>query len=176
MKRRFGIYAGTFDPLHAGHLSFARAALEQSQLDRIYFMPDIEPWGKQNVTPYTQRIRAVAQAIASDLQFMVLETTVLQFTAKEILPILQQQLGDQTFVLLVGSDVVLGSLEKWQDLGMLLQNFELAIGLRRHDSSVSITTQLQKIVDQTGVRPSYKIFRAPYSHLSSSGEKGLQMR
>jgi len=34
-----GLFGGTFDPIHRGHLALARAALERCQLGRIYFVP-----------------------------------------------------------------------------------------------------------------------------------------
>jgi nicotinate-nucleotide adenylyltransferase len=36
---KLGIYGGTFDPIHNGHLILAREALEQLQLDRVVFIP-----------------------------------------------------------------------------------------------------------------------------------------
>lgn len=36
---RIGIYGGSFDPVHLGHLVIAQDALEQAELDRLYFVP-----------------------------------------------------------------------------------------------------------------------------------------
>jgi nicotinate-nucleotide adenylyltransferase len=38
-KLRLGVYGGTFDPVHLGHLLLARDALEQQRLDAILFVP-----------------------------------------------------------------------------------------------------------------------------------------
>jgi nicotinate-nucleotide adenylyltransferase len=38
-KLRLGVYGGTFDPIHLGHLILARDALEQHKLDAILFVP-----------------------------------------------------------------------------------------------------------------------------------------
>ncbi|MEK6247432.1 MAG: adenylyltransferase/cytidyltransferase family protein, partial [Planctomycetales bacterium] len=36
---RIGIYGGSFDPVHMGHILFAESAREQRQLDRVIFVP-----------------------------------------------------------------------------------------------------------------------------------------
>ena len=36
---RLGVFGGTFDPVHVGHLAIANAALDELALDRVYFVP-----------------------------------------------------------------------------------------------------------------------------------------
>ena len=61
------LFGGTFDPLHNGHLTAARAALadRRFQLDRILFVPTDIPPHKQNdpLTPYEHRFAMVAAAL-----------------------------------------------------------------------------------------------------------------
>ncbi|MEI9913739.1 MAG: adenylyltransferase/cytidyltransferase family protein [Candidatus Saccharibacteria bacterium] len=38
--RKIGIYAGSFDPIHLGHITFALQAIEQAGLDKVYFLPE----------------------------------------------------------------------------------------------------------------------------------------
>ena len=40
---RIGIYGGTFNPIHRGHLSAASAAAEQLRLDKLLLIPDAVP-------------------------------------------------------------------------------------------------------------------------------------
>jgi len=40
---RLGIFGGTFDPIHVGHLAVAKAAMECASLDRVLFIPSAEP-------------------------------------------------------------------------------------------------------------------------------------
>ncbi len=39
LKARVGVFGGTFDPVHVGHLAIALAALESVPLDRVLFVP-----------------------------------------------------------------------------------------------------------------------------------------
>lgn len=47
MKRRVGIFGGTFNPPHVGHVSAARAFLEQAKLDELIIMPAFIPPHKE---------------------------------------------------------------------------------------------------------------------------------
>ena len=43
MNRRIGVYGGTFDPIHRGHMAAARAACEALELDLLLLIPDGQP-------------------------------------------------------------------------------------------------------------------------------------
>ena len=64
--RRVGIYGGTFDPIHVGHLVAASEVHAALALDRVVFMPAGRPPHKrgQGITPAAHRLRMVELAIA----------------------------------------------------------------------------------------------------------------
>lgn len=66
------LFGGTFDPIHSGHLSAARAAVESFALDRIYFVPASLPPHKRNrsITPFPHRYAMVSLACAGVPQFI----------------------------------------------------------------------------------------------------------
>ena len=45
---RLGIFGGTFDPVHYGHLLLAECCREQLRLDRVWFLPAATPPHKQS--------------------------------------------------------------------------------------------------------------------------------
>jgi nicotinate-nucleotide adenylyltransferase len=67
-----GLFGGTFDPIHKGHLALARAALERCKLHRIFFVPaNIPPHKqKQPLTPYVHRYAMLALATADEKLFV----------------------------------------------------------------------------------------------------------
>lgn len=67
-----GLFGGTFDPIHRGHLSVARAAQERFQLSRILFVPAATPPHKrdQTITPYPHRYAMVSLAIEGEKTFI----------------------------------------------------------------------------------------------------------
>jgi len=67
-----GLFGGTFDPVHKGHLAVARAAAERFQLGRIYFIPaSVPPHRKdERVTSFEHRYAMLALATVGDKRFL----------------------------------------------------------------------------------------------------------
>jgi nicotinate-nucleotide adenylyltransferase len=70
---RVGIFGGTFDPVHFGHLILAEQAREQGRLDEVWFVPAPCPPQKTNqvITPYDQRVEMLQLAIAGHPAFRI---------------------------------------------------------------------------------------------------------
>src|SRR5271170_4106344 len=66
-----GLFGGTFDPIHHGHLALARAAQERFELGRIHFVPVNVPPHKlgQPPAPFLHRYAMVVLATASEKTF-----------------------------------------------------------------------------------------------------------
>ena len=67
-----GLFGGTFDPVHRGHITLARAALEQCKLHRVYFVPANLPPHKQRqpLSPFVHRFAMLALATAGEKAFV----------------------------------------------------------------------------------------------------------
>ena len=67
-----GLFGGTFDPIHRGHLALARAALEHCKLNHIYFVPASVPPHKQRqpLTAFVHRFAMVTLATAQEKAFV----------------------------------------------------------------------------------------------------------
>lgn len=66
-----GLFGGTFDPIHNGHLALARAAQERFQLGRVYFVPaNVPPHKKQPSASYFDRYAMVTLATMSEKAFI----------------------------------------------------------------------------------------------------------
>ncbi len=69
--KKIGIYGGTFDPIHHGHLILAREALEKLALDEVIFIPAaVSPHKlEQKTTPAAVRVEMLRAAIAGEAHF-----------------------------------------------------------------------------------------------------------
>ena len=69
--RRIALFGGTFDPIHAGHLAVAHAAVRRFHLDCVYFIPCGRPPHKHrsNLTAFPHRYAMVSLACAGEARF-----------------------------------------------------------------------------------------------------------
>lgn len=67
-----GLFGGTFDPVHRGHMALARAAMEQYKLHRVCFVPASIPPHKQlqPLAPFVHRFAMLALATADEKAFV----------------------------------------------------------------------------------------------------------
>src|SRR5581483_2585790 len=68
---RIGVFGGTFDPVHLGHLIVAEQCREQGQLDEVLFIPAARPPHKLDrpLTPFTQRVEMLQLTLAGNPAF-----------------------------------------------------------------------------------------------------------
>jgi nicotinate-nucleotide adenylyltransferase len=116
---RLGVFGGTFDPVHIGHLLLADVALGDAGLDRILFVPAAAPPHKPGgaVSPAGVRLEMLQAAIAGHPGFeasgLELERTGPSYTADTLAGLAADPrwAGSELF-LIVGTDMLL-DLPRW---------------------------------------------------------------
>jgi nicotinate-nucleotide adenylyltransferase len=70
---RIGVFGGTFDPVHLGHLIVAEQCREQARLDRVLFIPAWKPPHKleQELAPFHHRVEMLQLALAGHPAFQI---------------------------------------------------------------------------------------------------------
>ena len=132
-QARIGIYAGTFNPVHAGHIAFALQSIAAANLDMVYFLPERRPREKETVEHFGHRVAMVTRATEPHRQLGVLDLVDINFSVKRTLPHLLKEFPDSQLVFLMGSDVV-PSVPQWPHIDQLLEKSELVVGVRAgHD-------------------------------------------
>ncbi|MDR0875363.1 MAG: nicotinate-nucleotide adenylyltransferase [Clostridiales Family XIII bacterium] len=143
-KARIGVFGGSFDPVHLGHLLVAETALEQLALSQVLFMPtNIQPFKQDaNVTPADDRVRMLRMATKSNPRFGVstVETdrAGVSYTI-DSLRTLQAQYGTG-IVFILGADM-LKMISQWSRAQELLTEFSLAVGIRPGSDEKEVTIQ-----------------------------------
>lgn len=132
--QRLGIYGGTFDPPHLGHLILAETAVDTLHLDRVLFVPAGEPPHKAGAsirTSVDHRLAMVRLAVEDNPRFAISRVDIDRpgphFTV-DMLRLLRGEYPQAELVLLIGADS-LADLPTWSRPHEL---FELAcLGVMR---------------------------------------------
>ena len=170
-ERQIGIYSGTFDPIHLGHIAFALQAMRDCGLDMVIFLPEPRPRNKQGVTKLSHRLELINLAIEDEPNLSVLRLTSPQFTVRGTLPKLQQEFGDAHLTFLMGSDVA-KSLGYWKSIKTLLRCASLAIGLRENDNPDEIAASMEQLGQEQGIPVDYTLISTAKADVSSSKVRG----
>jgi nicotinate-nucleotide adenylyltransferase len=151
-----GIYGGTFDPVHFGHL---RPALEVQQalgLKEVRFIPAGEPphRGMPHATP-AQRLSMLQAAIDDQPGFVVDEREVRRAGPSymvDTLTSLRTELGDVPLCLILGYDAFLG-LTTWYQWQRLIELAHLVITHRPGWNHDNLSGELQNLVKRHAMTP-----------------------
>lgn len=114
---RLGIFGGTFDPVHTGHLVAAETAREAAALDAVMFVPAGQPWLKDGevIGAKQDRMRMVELATEGNGQFIASDMEMQRpgptYSADTLEELLDRRPGDELF-LIVGMDA-LGDFGRW---------------------------------------------------------------
>jgi nicotinate-nucleotide adenylyltransferase len=116
---RIGVFGGTFDPVHLGHLLMAEQSREQAALDQVWFLPSARPPHKMHrpMTPFGRRVEMLALAVAGHSAFRIEELEKdrpgLSYTADTLDELARLHPSNEWF-LIVGSDTLI-DLPHWHD-------------------------------------------------------------
>lgn len=137
---KIGLYFGTFNPIHVGHLIIANHLVENSDLDQIWFVvTPLSPFKKKsNLLANHHRLEMVYMATEhydklkpSDIEFGLPEPNYTVFTLAN----LEEKYPKYDFSLLMGEDN-LKSFHKWKNYEAILENYNLYVYPRISKGSV----------------------------------------
>lgn len=116
---RLGVFGGTFDPPHVGHLLVASDAADALRLDRLLFVPAaIQPLkGRSASAPPSDRLAMVRLLAGDDVRFgadpIEIERDGLSYTVDTLAAVAEREPDAERFFL-VGTDV-LATLPRWRE-------------------------------------------------------------
>ena len=132
---RIGIYGGTFNPPHVGHIAAAKAAADLLRLDKLLLIPDrIAPHkelpdGSASAQQRLEMLQIAAYGIEkAEVSDMELCREGVSYTYLTVLE-LREQYPDAQLILLMGTDMFL-SFERWKNTDIILKNASLGVFYR----------------------------------------------
>lgn len=149
---KIGIFGGSFDPIHIGHLMVAEQMLVELKLDKIVFIPaQINPFKTQ--TPPIKakhRVKMTQLAIQDNPQFLLntleIKSPPPSYTIDTLLKLKKNYPPSTQFFLLAGSDI-LENFKNWKEWEKIIQNAKIAIFLReQHHNMKELQQQYPFII------------------------------
>lgn len=133
--KKIGIFGGSFDPIHFGHLILAEQVRVEAGLSRVVFMPAcVSPFkqGRKVVSP-EERLEMVRLAVQSNPYFSVSDMEIqkqgVSYTAETLRQYRSEAEEETEICFITGTDAFLG-IADWRESEYLLSHFSFAIGLR----------------------------------------------
>jgi nicotinate-nucleotide adenylyltransferase len=133
-ETRLGIFGGTFDPVHLGHLIIAEEFLHTLRLDRVLFLPTSRPPHKEGqvVSPVADRVAMLTLAITGnprfDLSLIDAEQTEPTYTADSLQRLAAAYPGSE-LIFLIGLDS-LRDLPSWHEPERIVEQARLGVAGR----------------------------------------------
>jgi len=131
---RIGIFGGTFNPVHFGHLAAAAQVHEALGLEWIYFVPCMLPPHKsgENLAPPEARLRMLALAIEGDERFKICDVEIrrggVSYSIDTIAELKQEHPEDELHFI-IGADMFL-EFESWRQPERIVELAKLVVVTR----------------------------------------------
>ncbi len=131
-KKEIGLFFGSFNPIHVGHLIIANTVQQNTDLDEVWFVisPQSPFKKKKSLLSESLRLDFVEEAIQDNQN---LKASTIEFTLPQpsytidTLTYLQEKHGDQyLFSLIMGSDNLVG-LVKWKNYNEILMHYKIYV-------------------------------------------------
>ena len=128
---RVGIYGGSFNPVHFGHVGLARWVIEHTDLDELWLMvsPNNPLKEADTLAPEEERLAAVREAIkgikglvASDFEFSLPRPSYTANTLRE----LKKTYPEHEFTLVIGEDNI-AIFDRWREYEYILENYRIFV-------------------------------------------------
>jgi nicotinate-nucleotide adenylyltransferase len=174
-----GLFGGTFDPVHRGHLALARAAMERCKLHRIHFVPANIPPHKQRqpLSPFVHRFAMLALATAPEKAFVpsLLEAPEEgartrkdrqekpNYTIDTVRRLKQSCKAADKLFLLIGMDAF-ADIAKWHQAEALFRECEFVVASRPGYSLADVANALPE-----SLRPRAEVTR-PFQKQAAAGD------
>lgn len=139
---KIGIYGGSFNPVHFGHVGLAKWVIENTDLDELWLLvtPNnpLKPAG--SLAPEEERLAAVQEAVkdiphvkVSDFEFSLPRPSYTANTLRE----LQKSFPQHEFTLVIGEDN-LSIFDHWREYEYFLANFRIFVYPRNHSGETGL--------------------------------------
>lgn len=146
---RIGVFGGTFDPIHFGHLQLAEQAIKEVKLSKLLFIPAAKPPHKNGIiTPIEHRIAMLELVCEGSNHFSCssIETELPKpsYTVDTLVELIKRYPGDAELYFIIGGDAFL-DLMTWKSYTEILSMVQIVVSPRIGYSNQRIYAFLDRI-------------------------------
>lgn len=149
---KIGIMGGTFNPIHNGHISIAKAAYQQYKLDEVWFMPNFQPAYKDISGSVTtnDRYKMVQLAIMSYPYFQISD---LEINRKgktytyETMTQLHERYPEYEFYFIMGADSLF-YFDKWVHPEIILKYCKMIVAKREGKNEKELLRKIEELSEK----------------------------
>ncbi len=156
---RIGVYVGSFDPIHIGHIKVMDYLIDNNYLDKIIIMATEDYWNKKTKATNKQRTDML-KIINRDYLIVDTENNKYPYTY-QILETLNKKYKDDELYLIISADNIV-TFDKWKNVDEILDNNKVIV-LNRDDIDIKKYVELFKQKDQFIIVQNF-----PYIKISST--------
>ena len=121
---KIGLYTGSFDPIHTGHIKVMDYLIENKYLDKIIILPTTDYWNKKTVASIEDRINMI-KLLNRDYLIIDNENNKLNYTY-EVLNILNKKYIEDEIYLIISADTIV-TFDKWKNVDEILNNNKVIV-------------------------------------------------
>ncbi len=160
--RQLGLFCGTFNPIHLGHLLIAECARDQFQLDLVYFVTSPNPPHRTTgLLPAESRHELVSLAVADNPHFQAssleLKRPGPSYTADTVRDLINAAGEEVAVNLIIGGDNLL-QLKSWHDSSYLLSTCRFLVAPRTiYENDAQSARNPAEAEALPAVEPIYKV-------------------
>ncbi|UOO82193.1 nicotinate-nucleotide adenylyltransferase [Uruburuella testudinis] len=169
--KKIGLFGGTFDPVHNGHIHIARAFADELALELVVFLPAGDPYHKDSTqTSARHRFAMTELVMAADARFAVSDCDMVREGATytfDTVQIFRQQFPGAQLWWLLGMDSLL-QLHTWKKWQTLVQQVNIAVAARQGESLNRAPRELHGWIGEALQNGSLRLLNAPMYDVSST--------
>jgi len=154
LENKIGIFAGSFDPIHEGHIETSLSCVRELGLEQLFFMVEPNPWGDKSPVGISYRRKMVEIAIADYPLLGQIELEDQRFSIDKTLKQLENKFPEADLYFIFGADVfVKMNKVSWPELYKLLKHYIVVIE-RNEITDRHITDHSKTLGIVTAILPS----------------------
>jgi len=144
MADRIGIFSGTFDPVHRGHIEACVVSLGALSLDNVLIFLEKKPKRKNGVADFMDRANMLELATLDFPSLRIVDLGTDNVTTGDVLKYLDNHFPAAEYWYIVGSDM-LDHIEDWPESKKLLQRFNICVVLRTNSEQKKAANRIEKL-------------------------------